>query len=257
MSRTGLRAIVEDEHIDVGSPLVVRVGDDPVQRPVRVVWTSPEPDGTIVGLEFFEPLPEGLVIEREARPSDMAPGPRRRGRGEPGRRRAPAEPQGPGSVMSKAAAPAACAEAATVAEIKKALVAAGLEIYRTRGQVITLADRVRENLLMDAGAFVGVGEALRVGLVIRAQASDFPGEAEAQLFERARAVAARGDPRRLPRDRRPGAAGRRPRRRGADPRHVVRRGAREIGGRHPRRHRRGAPRRRLRQGGIALAARLP
>ena len=73
MSRTGLRAIVEDEHIDVGSPLVVRVGDDPVQRPVRVVWTSPEPDGTIVGLEFFDPLPEGLVIEREARPSDMAP----------------------------------------------------------------------------------------------------------------------------------------------------------------------------------------
>ncbi|MFS8068024.1 MAG: PilZ domain-containing protein [Byssovorax sp.] len=73
MSRTGLRAIVEDEHIDVGAPLVVRVGDDPVHRAVRVVWTSPEPDGTIVGLEFFEPLPEWLVIEREARPSDMAP----------------------------------------------------------------------------------------------------------------------------------------------------------------------------------------
>ena len=73
MSRTGLRAIVEDEHIDVGAPLVVRVGDDPVHRAVRVVWTSPEPDGTIVGLEFFEPLPEGLVIEREARASDMAP----------------------------------------------------------------------------------------------------------------------------------------------------------------------------------------
>ena len=73
MSRTGLRAIVEDEHIDVGSEISVRVGDDPVHRGVRVVWTSPEPDGTIVGLEFFEPLPEGLVIEREARASDMAP----------------------------------------------------------------------------------------------------------------------------------------------------------------------------------------
>jgi hypothetical protein len=96
--------------------------------------------------------------------------------------------------MSRAGAPAASAEAATVAEMKKALVAAGLEIYRTRGQVISLADRVRENLLMDAGAFVGVGEALRVGLVIRAQASDFPGEAEAQLFERARAVAASAIP---------------------------------------------------------------
>ena len=75
MSRTGLRAIVEDEHIDVGSEISVRVGDDPVHRGVRVVWTSPEPDGTIVGLEFFEPLPEGLVIERESRISDIAPPP--------------------------------------------------------------------------------------------------------------------------------------------------------------------------------------
>jgi hypothetical protein len=76
MSRTGLRAIVEDEHIDVGSAISVRVGDDPVHREVRVVWTSPEPDGTIAGLEFFEPLPEGLVIERESRISDIAPPPR-------------------------------------------------------------------------------------------------------------------------------------------------------------------------------------
>ena len=75
MSRTGLRAIVEDEHIDVGSEITVRVGDDHVHRGVRVVWTSPEPDGTIVGLEFFEPLPEGLVIERESRISDIAPPP--------------------------------------------------------------------------------------------------------------------------------------------------------------------------------------
>lgn len=76
MSRTGLRAIVEDEHLDVGSQIAVRVGDDSVHRGVRVVWTSPEPDGTIVGLEFFEPLPEGLVIERESRASDLAPPPR-------------------------------------------------------------------------------------------------------------------------------------------------------------------------------------
>ena len=96
--------------------------------------------------------------------------------------------------MSGPFAPDARAEVVTVAEMKKALVAAGLEVYRTRGQVISLADRVRENLIMDAGAFVGVGEALRVGLVIRAQASDFPGEAEAQLFDRARAVAASAIP---------------------------------------------------------------
>jgi hypothetical protein len=75
MSRTGLRAIVEDEHIDVGSAITVRVGDDPVHRGVRVVWTSAEPDGTIVGLEFFEPLPEGLIIDRERRASDLVPPP--------------------------------------------------------------------------------------------------------------------------------------------------------------------------------------
>ncbi len=91
--------------------------------------------------------------------------------------------------MSRAGAPDTRAEVVTVPEMKKALVAAGLEVYRTRGEIICLADRVRENLLMDAGAFVGVGEPMRVGIVVRVQSSDFPSEAEAQLFERARAVA--------------------------------------------------------------------
>ena len=44
---------------------------------------------------------------------------------------------------------------ATAAEIKKALREAGFEVYRTRGDVVPiLADRVRENLLMDAGTFL-------------------------------------------------------------------------------------------------------
>lgn len=92
--------------------------------------------------------------------------------------------------MSRADEPDVRAAIATSAETKKAIVAAGLEVYRTRGDVIHLADRVRENLLMDAGAFVRVGAAMGVGLVVRAQSSDFPGEDEAQLFARARAVAA-------------------------------------------------------------------
>jgi hypothetical protein len=78
----------------------------------------------------------------------------------------------------------------TAAETKKAIVAAGLEVYRARGEVVHLADRVRENLLMDAGAFIRAGAAMAVGVVVRAQSSDFPGEDEAQLFARARAVAA-------------------------------------------------------------------
>jgi hypothetical protein len=72
----------------------------------------------------------------------------------------------------------------SVAEIKKALQAAGFEIYRSRGDVVYLADRVRENLLMDSGVFVD--EALSVGFVVRAQKTDFPNDGDEALFERAR-----------------------------------------------------------------------
>jgi hypothetical protein len=92
--------------------------------------------------------------------------------------------------MNRGSEPEIKAALATTAETKKALIAAGLEVYRTRGEVVFLADRVRENLLMDAGAFIRAGAVLSVGLVVRAQASDFPGEDEAQLWARARAVAA-------------------------------------------------------------------
>lgn len=90
----------------------------------------------------------------------------------------------------------------TAAEIKKALRDAGLEVYRTRGDVVYLADRVRENLLMDAGIFLRAGEAagpggdasnergMRVGFVVRAQRNDFPNDSEPHLFERARGLAA-------------------------------------------------------------------
>jgi len=77
----------------------------------------------------------------------------------------------------------------TVPEIKKALKEVGLELYRTRGDVVFLADRVRENLLMDAGTFVrasGGAGALRVGFLVRAQRTHFPNEVEERLFERAR-----------------------------------------------------------------------
>jgi PilZ domain len=69
LSRGGLRAIVEDEHLDAGTLIDVRLGDDPMSRPMRIVWTSPEPDGTIVGAEFLDPLPEGIVPERGSQPS--------------------------------------------------------------------------------------------------------------------------------------------------------------------------------------------
>jgi hypothetical protein len=79
----------------------------------------------------------------------------------------------------------------TAAEIKKALREAGLEVYRTRGDIVYLADRVRENLLMDANTFVSAPVGLlRVGFVVRAQRTDFPNEGEEHLFDRARRQAA-------------------------------------------------------------------
>jgi hypothetical protein len=76
----------------------------------------------------------------------------------------------------------------TPSELKKSLLAQGFEIYRTSPDAIALADRVRDNLLMDAGVSVRVGE-LAVRLILRAQAGDFPGEEAEQLYERARGLA--------------------------------------------------------------------
>lgn len=76
----------------------------------------------------------------------------------------------------------------TPTEIKKALTLAGFELYRTKGEVVHVAERVRENLLMDSGIFVHAGRDA-VGFVVRAQHTDFPHETETQLFERARALA--------------------------------------------------------------------
>jgi hypothetical protein len=73
--------------------------------------------------------------------------------------------------------------------LKKSLVQEGFEIYRTAPNLILLADRVRDNLLMDAGVAVVEGSALGVRIVLRAQATDFPGESPEALFARARDLA--------------------------------------------------------------------
>lgn len=72
--------------------------------------------------------------------------------------------------------------------LKKALVAEGFEIYRTAPNQVTLADRVRDNLLMDSGVAVIQGDTLAVRVVLRAQASHFPGEGADGLFSRARGL---------------------------------------------------------------------
>jgi hypothetical protein len=78
----------------------------------------------------------------------------------------------------------------TPSELKKTLVARGFEVYRTLGDQVVLADRVRDNLIMDSGVAVRPGAALAVRFVVRAQASDFPEANADDLYARARICAA-------------------------------------------------------------------
>jgi hypothetical protein len=73
--------------------------------------------------------------------------------------------------------------------IKRALVEAGFEVFRTRGEEIVLAERPRENLIMDSGVRLRLGESYEVRIVLRAQKADFPNEDESHLFERVRKLA--------------------------------------------------------------------
>ena len=74
--------------------------------------------------------------------------------------------------------------------LKKSLVAEGFEIYRTSPNFVVLADRVRDNLLMDSGVAVVQDAGLGVRMIVRAQALDFPNTGADALFERARSLAA-------------------------------------------------------------------
>ena len=73
-------------------------------------------------------------------------------------------------------------------ELKKLLQSKGLEIYRTTAEEVILAERVRDNLLMDSGVAVRVAP-LAIRLIVRAQSSVFPGEDADRLFTRVRASA--------------------------------------------------------------------
>jgi hypothetical protein len=73
--------------------------------------------------------------------------------------------------------------------IKKALAEAGFEVFRTRGEEIVLAERPRENLIMDSGVRLRLGESYEVRIVLRAQKADFPNEDESHLFDRVRRLA--------------------------------------------------------------------
>jgi hypothetical protein len=56
------------------------------------------------------------------------------------------------------------------------------------GSEVVLADRVRDNLIMDSGVAAVCMDAFGVRIVMRAQASDHPSSSEAELFDFARAL---------------------------------------------------------------------
>jgi hypothetical protein len=72
----------------------------------------------------------------------------------------------------------------TPQDLKKALTQAGFSVFRTQGSEIIVAERVRENLIMDSGVRLRAGSPLAVRVVFRAQRGDFMGEDDAHIFER-------------------------------------------------------------------------
>lgn len=75
-------------------------------------------------------------------------------------------------------------------QVKSAILGAGLEVYRTKGEWVQLAERPRENLIMDARVAIATSDPTRVSFVVRAQKSDFPADGDDDLFAAARSLAA-------------------------------------------------------------------
>jgi hypothetical protein len=73
-----------------------------------------------------------------------------------------------------------------VQSLKKALVEAGVEIYRADSLEIQIAERVRLHI-MDSGVRIALAEHPIVKFTVRSQRSDFPNALPEQLFEQVRA----------------------------------------------------------------------
>lgn len=77
------------------------------------------------------------------------------------------------------------------AELKRKLRAAGFEIYRTAENRVQLAERIRDNLIMDSGvaALFSEPSGFAIRVTVRAQASHFPGASVEHLWTQANTLA--------------------------------------------------------------------
>ena len=78
----------------------------------------------------------------------------------------------------------------TPLQLKRALIDAGFIIFRTLADEVVVAERVRENLIMDSGIRLRCAPELAVRVFIRIQRGNFPGEDDTKLYERARTAGA-------------------------------------------------------------------
>jgi hypothetical protein len=80
----------------------------------------------------------------------------------------------------------------SIQDLKRTLMAAGLEIDRTRPDAVHLAERPRDTQILDAGISIRPASpdgSLEVRVVMRCQRSDFLREAADVLYEKVRAIA--------------------------------------------------------------------
>jgi hypothetical protein len=71
------------------------------------------------------------------------------------------------------------------ASLQRAVLDAGLEIYRVDPHELRVAQRVRMHL-MDSGVAIGLDPCVSVRIIVRGQLSDFPGMPSGELFARVR-----------------------------------------------------------------------
>src|SRR5258708_35037993 len=77
----------------------------------------------------------------------------------------------------------------TAARARRTLVDAGFEVFRTRAEEVVLAERPRENLIMDSGVRLRLGQPLEVRIVLRAPKAHYPNRDDTLLLDPLRKLA--------------------------------------------------------------------